>query len=139
MPKASLLDPSATYDVIYCPGVLYHCSDPACALAILRLMLRPGGVLLFETMTLPDKFYPHAQYRGPSQVGWNWWIPTGNTWLQIMQEVGFKNCQQMDLLDGRGWFIGSAEDKVPSLVASGAAGFARTDILDVMHQRIPQR
>lgn len=129
-----LSHPDGHYDVIYCPGVLYHCSDVACAIAILRLLLRPGGVLLFETMALPNNnpVGPAAQYRGPSVVGWNWWIPTGQTWVALTTDMGFDNAVQVDFRDGRAWIVGSASTKTSPLIASGAAGFARTDILDIM-------
>lgn len=123
------------YDLLYVPGVLYHCSDTVCALAILRLMLKPGGMLLFESMVdgRTDMF---SGYRGPSVVGWNWWMPTGTCYIQMMRDVGFSACQQIDFVDGRGWFVGTAQSGPPPIVRSGSAGFARTDILHIMEENL---
>lgn len=67
------------FDVILFCGVYYHLKDPLLALARLRRLLKPGGVILVEGEVIHDlvnsygRFYYHEQYvKDPS----NWWVPT---------------------------------------------------------------
>ena len=46
------------FDVVIFYGVLYHLRYPGLALAQLRRVLEPGGVLLLETAVLPDEQEP---------------------------------------------------------------------------------
>jgi 2-polyprenyl-3-methyl-5-hydroxy-6-metoxy-1,4-benzoquinol methylase len=61
------------YDIIVFSGVLYHMFDPLAGLAMLRGLLRNGGILLLETAALIDnamamyfnaegRFYPGTNY-----------------------------------------------------------------------------
>jgi SAM-dependent methyltransferase len=47
-----------TFDAVIFYGVLYHLRYPGMALAQLRRVLEPGGVLLLETAVLPDEQEP---------------------------------------------------------------------------------
>jgi hypothetical protein len=121
---------AAQADFVYCPGVLYHCSDSAAALLILRLMTQTGGQMAFETMS---KTGPagDSMYLGPSVMGWNWWCPSSATWMRMMHDVGFEQVRQVDFINGRAWFVGTASPRNP-LKESGAAGFSRKDLLNLL-------
>lgn len=51
-----------TFDVVIFYGVLYHLRYPALALAKLRRVLAPGGLLLLETVVLPDVEEPMMRW-----------------------------------------------------------------------------
>ncbi|MFH1571325.1 MAG: DUF1698 domain-containing protein [Gemmatimonadota bacterium] len=119
------------YDLLYVPGVLYHLTDPVAALLTFWAMLKPGGVLAFETVVTPTQGGPRpmAAYLGASVVGWNWWAPTPEAYTAMMRDCGFVDCRQVDQVPGRAWFMGERSDRLP-LLETGAAGFSRPDLLD---------
>jgi len=114
------------YDLVYCPGVIYHCSDQVATLRILRDLLVPGGSLFFETGVAghPDA----VTYLGPSQPGWNWWVCGVNVYLQMMSDVGLENNRHIETTGGRAWFGGIRSVRDP-LTENGCAGFAIPSLL----------
>jgi tRNA (mo5U34)-methyltransferase len=50
------------FDVVIFYGVLYHLRYPALALAKLRRVVKPGGLLLLETAVLPDEPEPVMRF-----------------------------------------------------------------------------
>jgi len=120
------------YHLAYVPGVMYHLTDPICALVTLWASLKPGGLLAFETM-LEEGEEMTATYLGAQTAGWNWWCPTETTWLRMMADCGFVGCRMADKVGGRAWFVGERSPRLP-LVDTGAAGFSRPDLLDQLHK-----
>jgi len=116
-----------TYDLLYVPGVLYHLTDLPTALVILWSMLKPGGVLAFESVADP-RGACSARYLGASVPGWNWWAPTPECYEASMRDCGFPDARTVEHAHGRGWWVGTRVERLPAL-ASGAAGFSRPDVL----------
>jgi len=125
-----LAEVAGLYDLLYVPGVMYHLTDPVAALAIFWAMLKPGGVLAFETVVTPTQGGPRpmAAYLGAQVAGWNWWAPTPEAYTQMMSDAGFTDCRQVDQVPGRAWFMGERTERLP-LLETGAAGFSRPDLL----------
>lgn len=115
------------YDLLYVPGVMYHLTDLPTALVMLWSMLKPGGVLAFESVA-DARGARTARYLGASIPGWNWWSPTPECYVAIMNDCGFPDARTVEYAGGRGWWIGTRGDKLPAL-ANGAAGFSRPDVL----------
>lgn len=118
------------YDLLYVPGVLYHLSDPVTALVICWALLRPGGVLAFESIVDPPAHGEAtvARYLGASKAGWNWWAPTPQAYEAMLRDAGFPDGRTVETSKGRGWWLGTRGKRLPAL-ASGAAGFSRPDLL----------
>jgi tRNA (mo5U34)-methyltransferase len=67
------------FDIVLFFGVYYHLRDPLLALARLRRVLRPGGLLVVEGEVLNERrrvaaefLYRRVHFNDPS----NWWLPT---------------------------------------------------------------
>lgn len=125
--EVNLLKVWQRYDLVYVPGVLYHLTDPVAALVILWSMLKPGGVLAFESIA-DTGAAPIARYLGASVPGWNWWSPTPGCFESMMRDCGFPDARTVEVSRGRGWWVGTRGDKLPAL-SGGAAGFSRPDLL----------
>ena len=117
------------YDFLYVPGVLYHLTDLPTALLILWALLKPGGVLAFESIAYPHMGAPTARYLGASIPGWNWWGPTPDCYEALLRDCGFPDGRTVELSGGRGWWIGTRSDKAPPAIKCGAAGFSRPELL----------
>lgn len=109
------------YDLVYCPGVIYHCTDQVATLRILRDLLVPGGSLFFETVVSRNN--NEVIYKGPSQAHWNWWVCGSSIYLQMMADVGLQNVRHVETTGGRGWF-GGVRGMSDPLAENGCAGFA---------------
>jgi hypothetical protein len=116
------------YDLLYVPGVLYHLTDLPTAMVMLWAMLKPGGVLAFESITEQAGKGRTAKFLGASLPGWNWWSPTPECYEALMHDCGFPDGRTAERHGGRGWWIGSKGAKLPAL-SGGAAGFSRPDVL----------
>ena len=53
----------ASFDLVYCEGVLQHTADAGLVLRELRRVLRPGGRLLATHYTIPRRLVSRARYR----------------------------------------------------------------------------
>lgn len=115
------------YDLVYVPGVLYHLTDLPTALVMLWAMLKPGGVLAFESIA-GARGTCSARYLGASVPGWNWWSPTPECYEAAMRDCGFPDGRTVEHANGRGWWVGTRAEQLPAL-ANGAAGFSRPDVL----------
>jgi SAM-dependent methyltransferase len=116
-----------TYDLVYVPGVLYHLTDLPTALVLLWSILKPGGVLAFESLA-DEPGANTARYLGPSVPGWNWWAPTANCYEALLRDCGFPDGRTVEFTGGRGWWTGTRSQQLPAL-ANGSAGFSRPDVL----------
>lgn len=117
------------YDLLYVPGVMYHLTDIVTALTMLWAMLKPSGVLAFETMVSSGNG-DNAVFVG-SRPGWNWWCPTEQCFVSMMRECGFQDARCVEHAGGRGWFVGSRSES-PRVLSYGAAGFSRPDVLRII-------
>lgn len=114
------------YDLVYCPGVIYHCTDQVATLRILRDLLVPGGSLFYETGVAGNG--DAVTYLGPSVPGWNWWVCGSKVYQQMMTDVGMENCRHVETTGGRAWFGGVRGDADP-LTENACAGFAIPSLL----------
>ena len=78
------------FDLVFCGSVLIHLRDPMLALERMAGLCR-GQLILAEEHSrrlAPFRFVRGAEFRGDSP--WStWWIPTGSTWLRMVQTAGF--------------------------------------------------
>ena len=118
------------YDLLYVPGVLYHLSDPLVALVICWALLRPSGVLAFESIVDPPEPDGRtvARYLGALKGGWNWWSPTPQAYEAMLRDAGFPDARTIELSKGRGWWMGTRGERLPTLDI-GAAGISHPDLL----------
>lgn len=89
------------FDYVLFAGVLYHLTDPVLGLRIVFNSLKDGGRCLVETAAIPAKG-PTLRYEGPTLLwggdasqltrsGWNWFLPSTTTLVNMMRDVGFEN------------------------------------------------
>ncbi len=88
-------------DIVYCPGVIYHLSDPVLALRILFNSLRKGGIVLLESAGInhPEplcrfegsRIYGYGTQEQLNRSGWNWFLPSPAALRRMMEEAGFEN------------------------------------------------
>lgn len=86
------VDAREKYDLISNFGVLYHVTDPLIFLRICANALKPGGIMLLETMST-NEFQSESimRYEGSFKAGGNWFVPNRLALLNIMQDAGFEN------------------------------------------------
>jgi 2-polyprenyl-3-methyl-5-hydroxy-6-metoxy-1,4-benzoquinol methylase len=98
------------FDLVYCPGVIYHLSDPVLALRILFNSLKPGGIILVESAGI-DRAEPACLFAGSrshsggaavelTRGGWNWFLPSASALKSMMQEAGFDSIRSVALRQG---------------------------------------
>jgi tRNA (mo5U34)-methyltransferase len=83
-PDVSVFDvprrfPASTFDVVIFCGVYYHLKDPLLALARLRQVLKPGGIIVVEGAALGDEEGSYATFHYRDVLDndeSNWWVPT---------------------------------------------------------------
>lgn len=80
---------TAQFDLVFCLGVVYHLTDPIIALRRIYHVMRPGGMLCLESMSI-DSDQRICEYAGPSQPGGNWFIPAPHTLYQWLEDTGFE-------------------------------------------------
>jgi len=122
------------WDLLYVPGVLYHLTDPLVALVIFWALLRPGGVVAFESITSAAQQGTSARYLGARLAGWNYWAPAPATFEAMLEDAGFA-ARTVELSAGRGWWVGRRRPELPVL-SHGAAGFSRPDLLRAIRARL---
>jgi len=89
------------FDIVYCPGVIYHVSDPVLALRILFNSLNDGGIILLESagINVPEplcrfegsRIYGYGTRDRLDRSGWNWFLPSPSALSRMMQEAGFED------------------------------------------------
>ena len=101
------LETDYKYDIAYCPGVVYHLSDPVLGLRRLFNALKDGGECLIETAGivanhsvsafLGSRVYhsgttkQHAEEK--TRGGWNWFLPSLTALQNWMAEAGFEDIE----------------------------------------------
>ncbi|NLZ18384.1 MAG: tRNA 5-methoxyuridine(34)/uridine 5-oxyacetic acid(34) synthase CmoB [Desulfobulbaceae bacterium] len=82
---------NASFDVIFCMGVLYHRPSPLEALKDLLTALKPGGVLLLESQAIPGEesiaLFPKKTY---AKVPGTWFVPTALCLKNWLERSGFQ-------------------------------------------------
>ena len=78
-------------------GVLSHCKEPQGHLDLLKQALRPGGQVVLETLTVPDKagplFYPEGRYAQMRNIHA---LPTVSTLAGWLEEAGLTKIEHVD-------------------------------------------
>ena len=87
------------FDVVFCLGVLYHRRSPIDQLKELRSFLKPRGILVLETLILPEKenreiLIPKDTYAKMSNV---WFIPSEKALQVLLQRSGFSQIEAVDV------------------------------------------
>jgi tRNA (mo5U34)-methyltransferase len=89
----------ASFDVVCSMGVLYHRKDPLEHLHRLNSLARPGGMLVLETLILPEDrscevLVPEGRYAAMRNV---WAIPGTARLTDWLKECGFRNVRIIDI------------------------------------------
>ena len=120
------------FDVIFCLGIVYHHQNPIGMFQTLFESLRPGGLMIVETMAVnqdgPFWLMPDKRYMG---MPGHWYIPTREALEVILTRTGFRYIeviseQEMDLEEQRktAWaphasFTDGLDPKDPSKTVEG--------------------
>ena len=82
----------ATFDVVFCLGVLYHTPDPVGMLRKIRGSLKRKGVLVVDCESIPGDddvaLFPKKKYTNMKGV---YFVPTQNTLVNWLRRSGFVN------------------------------------------------
>lgn len=85
------------FDTVFAMGVLYHRKSPFDFLRQLKLLLRKGGELVLETLTISgsplEVLVPADRYARMRNV---WFIPSEKSMCQWLIKAGFKNVRVVD-------------------------------------------
>ena len=80
------------FDTIFAMGILYHRKAPFDFLRTLKYMLKPGGELVLETITVEGDertvLVPEDRYAGMKNV---WFFPSDNALVVWLKKAGFNN------------------------------------------------
>ncbi|MGI6656975.1 MAG: tRNA 5-methoxyuridine(34)/uridine 5-oxyacetic acid(34) synthase CmoB [Desulfobulbus sp.] len=80
----------ASFDVIFCLGILYHRPSPIQCLRDLYAALRPGGVLIIESQAIPGDepvaLFPARTY---AKAPGTWFVPTASCLCNWLARCGF--------------------------------------------------
>ena len=82
------------FDVVFCMGVLYHQKNPLAVVEACRDALKPGGMLVLESMTYPSQesiaFFPPDRYAKARNV---YFLPSVAAMISMCKRVGFKSVE----------------------------------------------
>jgi tRNA (mo5U34)-methyltransferase len=89
----------AGFDSVFSMGVLYHRRDPVEHLQQIRALLRPAGMLVLETLVLPDEhpgpvLIPQSRYARMRNV---WAIPRTDCLIKWLKAAGFGTTTLVDV------------------------------------------
>ena len=80
----------AHFDTVFCMGILYHHSDPIRILRYLHDALKPGGLLVLETIVIPGSdahcLFPRDRYARMRNV---WFVPTVTALQNMLKRAKF--------------------------------------------------
>ena len=90
---------AAGFDVVFSMGVLYHRRDPMEHLEHIHALLRPGGILVLESLVLPEGaqaplLVPQPRYARMRNV---WAIPSCDELLRWVRETGYAAVKLVDV------------------------------------------
>ncbi|MGD0058526.1 MAG: class I SAM-dependent methyltransferase [Verrucomicrobiia bacterium] len=102
------------FDVVLCYGVLYHMHNPWTAFDNLFALTKPGGLLLLETATSPDRDILHSEtaawtfFPGYDNDPTNFWYPNHTGVSAALTHAGFEEpALVFNLSDARATFSGT--------------------------------
>ena len=79
------------FDVVFCMGIIYHHTDPIGLLRTIFNSMRPGGMLIVESMGIPGDgpycLFPDSRYLG---MPGHWFIPTKAALENLLTRAGFQ-------------------------------------------------
>lgn len=85
------------FDTVLSMGVIYHRRDPVAHIRELMACLRPGGLLVLETLIITDDqglaLIPEGRYAKMRNV---WCVPSPTTVLGWLREAGLEALRQVD-------------------------------------------
>lgn len=85
------------FDLVLCLGVIYHRKDPIQMLLDLKQSLKPGGVAILESITIPGEagmcLYPQDRYAMMRNV---WALPTPETFALWLDRTGYIDIEILD-------------------------------------------
>lgn len=89
------LSPYANFfDTVFCMGILYHRRNPMESLGFLFDVLRPGGELFLEGVTIDGDgsyfLFPKDRYM---KARGYWFIPTAEAFVNMVQRAGFTSVE----------------------------------------------
>lgn len=80
------------FDTIFCMGIIYHHPDPIGILRALYAALKPGGLLVLETIVIPGEtptcLFPPDRYARMRNV---WFVPTTTATCHFLERTRFQN------------------------------------------------
>lgn len=83
---------SESFDCIMCMGILYHHDNPVQLLRNLFAALRPGGLLIMETIVIPGQgmlcLFPPDRYAMMRNV---WFVPTVDATVAMLERTKFRD------------------------------------------------
>jgi len=86
----------AMFDTIFCMGILYHHRDPLGMLRLLHDSLRPGGLLVMESITVPGSdstcLFPPDRYARMRNV---WFVPTVTAMKHMLARARFHEIEEV--------------------------------------------
>jgi SAM-dependent methyltransferase len=82
---------AGSLDLILFAGVLYHLSDMLIGLYALRMLLKPGGLLLIQSNAIDDFHHSYANFGG--FIGGMWWQPTGLCLKDMCHHMGYEHTE----------------------------------------------
>lgn len=86
----------ALFDTIFCMGILYHHRDPMGLLKNLLAALKPGGLLVMESIVIPGDesicLYPPDRYAMMRNV---WFVPTVPAMKHMLQRAKFVDVEEI--------------------------------------------
>lgn len=85
-----------SFDMVFCMGILYHRRDPLGMLRAVRESLVSGGVLVLESLFIPDEkpvcLFPEDRYlKAPGY----WFIPSPSAIAGMMRRCGFRDVEMI--------------------------------------------
>jgi tRNA (mo5U34)-methyltransferase len=85
------------FDTVFAMGILYHRKAPFEFLRTLKYMLKPGGELILETITVEGDertvLVPEDRYAGMKNV---WFFPSDKALVVWLKKAGFRNINIVD-------------------------------------------
>ena len=91
---------SARFDCVFCMGVLYHRADPFGFLQQLKGALRPGGLLVLETLVIKGDqsqvLVPEGRYAQMNNV---YFLPSSLALISWLKKCGFSDIELIDESD----------------------------------------
>lgn len=95
---ACLLEPLRYFDVAFSMGVLYHSKDPFNHLQKLKQAVRPGGLVVLETLVVDGDantmLIPQQRYAKMRNV---WILPSTLMLTRMLSRIGFRHIHVVDV------------------------------------------